>query len=172
MTNPKITNFSVDYLEFKGLRDDYRNNRQNRIPKPIKSLVIGPGDEVLYEHTALREPRDLLWIPEAVQAPGVIDQYRRKAMSPVSLVRFVLTIEDNLRDLPVSLCAGIDREVEVERRAESCGTVEFFELTSIPTGSRYWVGLRIDGQIPQERRRDIRALILAVGSESRKSGKG
>jgi len=166
MTEPDDLTYTVNYLEFKCLRDDYRDNREKRIPRPLKSVVIGPDEEALYVHTALREPRGLLWIPEALQAPGVIHQYRRKAMSSGLEARFVLSIKENLRDLPVSLCAGIDAEVEVERKAESCGTVEFLELSSVPEGSRYWVGLRIDAQIPQERRRDVRALILTVGSQA------
>lgn len=167
LPNGKNANEVVDYFRFKRLRDEYRAHREDRIPRALSSMVVGPTGDTLYKHTALREPRDVLWIPDEFQTPGAIDQYRRKAMGSALFVRFVLTIPDELRILPVSLCAGVDEVVEVERAADTCGTVTALELCRVPAGSRYWVGLRIDGLIPEDRRREVRAMILSVGTQAR-----
>lgn len=155
----------IDYRRFKEIRDDYRESRQERIPRPMRSMVFSPDGERLHHHTALREPRDLLWIPEELQAPGVIDQYgRRTGPAPLN-VAFVVGIPAELRELPVSVCSGTDDGVLIERSAAQCRGVETLRLPQVPAKSAYWVGLRIDAEIPLGSRRHVRAVIISTATQ-------
>ena len=156
---------TIDYQLFKELRDAYREHRQGRIPKPTRSMVVGPDGQRIHHHTGLREPRDLLWIPEEHQAPGVIDQHGRRSGPAMVSARFVLGVSAELQALPVSLCAGIDDDVHTERAARECSAVETLSLPAIPPRSSYWVGLRVNAEIPEELRHHVRAVIISATAQ-------
>lgn len=170
MTDSMRSLSRIRYQDFKKLRDDYRNNRQARIPRPLISVTVDAHGDPLRRHSSLREPLDLLWVPTDLQRPGVTDRFQRKAMSHALSARFVLFFPQSARDLPVTLCAGIEDSTEKEISARICNLIEVINLPEVPRGAKYWVGLRVDAPIPDGRWRDVRALVLSAATQKREDG--
>jgi hypothetical protein len=153
------------YSTYKSMRDDYRNNRKGGIPGHTSWTTENAAGTVLMKHAILREPQDMLWLPPQLCAPGVVNVQRRRNGSFPMRMRFLISTDEAVRDLPLSLRVGVDGDLSEATPIAEAEGLHAMDIPLIGPGQSAWVGLRAEEEIPHSVRKWARTAIFSIDSQ-------